>query len=332
MLAVPDAAPRSEGEAVAKIAEKNAGVLNTIPNAVSALPARTPPASGPAPGGAVRGPSSRAQPPRGAAAAPGRRNGRTAPPHDHGAAVDDQRQAGMGEPGPLCVQGGERQEPAHRHDRGEEAEARGDGRQCSSPPGSSLPPGRGSRRRGVRAARPLRRARPHRARLPGTADSHELLTQRRSEGQPEVEAERVVAHRFPHPARRCQVGHRRNRGDEERGLAQPEQEPQRDHGGQGLGVRRQPEADRSHRRADRHQRAGPRVGEPAGERTATRPSLRKRRTPVRRRPRIRRAARSPGVAAPGSPLRPQRSTPARRARAPRTAASRVARRVRTGGG
>ena len=42
-LAVPAAAPRSDGLAVAKIAEKNAGVLNATPTAVRTVPAIIPP-------------------------------------------------------------------------------------------------------------------------------------------------------------------------------------------------------------------------------------------------------------------------------------------------
>src|SRR4051794_3510702 len=41
-LAVPDAAPRSLGLALAKIAEKNAGVLNVTPPATPTTPASSP--------------------------------------------------------------------------------------------------------------------------------------------------------------------------------------------------------------------------------------------------------------------------------------------------
>ena len=95
------------------------------------------------------------------------------------------------------------------------------------------------------------------------------LGQRRPEGDAEIEAERVVAQRLPHPRRRREVGEQREAGHEERRLGDALHQPYADDEGQGLGVRKEHHAECSQRGAEDHQRsAALGVGEPASERSA----------------------------------------------------------------
>ena len=122
-LAVPDAAPRCEGAAVAKIAEKKAGVLNATPTAATAAPSSRP--AGDGHDAARTSPTAIVAEGRGAEGERRQPIGDARerdPADDDHAAVDEQREARVRKPHAHGVQRREGEESAHRHERGEEPE------------------------------------------------------------------------------------------------------------------------------------------------------------------------------------------------------------------